>query len=133
VLALTACAVVAAGSDLATGAPPRRHRPHLPPVCSPCQLTVDETEWRVRLSRVTVAPGGVTFRIYNRGMDDHDFVVRNRADRSVVHRIELIKTLENDRVTLRLQRGTYDILCDYFEGTSYAHEPLGMKATLVVA
>jgi hypothetical protein len=134
-LAALAALVTTALAPAGHTAPWRKHRPHVPPVCSPCQLAVDEDEWFVKLSRIAVSPGAVTLKIYNRGEDDHDLVVRELAGGqpgAELYRVE-IKTGEKTATTLDLRRGSYEILCDFFVGTPQSHYDAGMRATLLVA
>ena len=117
----------------ATAGHVRKHRPHLPPVCDPCRLTVDEDEWRISLSRIVVAPGPVTLKIYNRGEDDHNLVVRDAGGGNEYFRVD-IKTGDKTETTLDLPRGRYEIVCDLFVGTPQSHIDYGMvSAPLVVA
>lgn len=90
---------------------------------------VDEREWSVGLSRVLVGAGDVTFRIYNRGMDDHDLAVVD-AD-GVRQRVD-VPSREDRTMTVRLAPGTVKVVCSLFEGTPASHENAGMVAYLEV-
>ena len=72
-LALAPAAVACIAFPAQAGA--RRHRIHVPPVNLPHALTVDEREWAVQPSKTIVGAGTVTFNAYNRGQDDHNFVI----------------------------------------------------------
>jgi plastocyanin len=126
-LAGTAALVAAVAAPDADARP---HRAPLPPPAAtaalPRALAADETEWRIRLSRLEVAAGTVTFNVYNRGMDDHDLVVLGRPER--------VEVLAGGRATLRvrLTPGRYRVVCSLFRGTPQSHEALGMAATLTV-
>ena len=108
---------------------PRKHRLHLPPPIQPARLTVDETEWSVRLSRTSVPAGSVRLRVYNRGMDDHDLVVVDHL--GVAHALALMQK-ESGTLDVMLGKGRYKLFCSLFAGTSFAHETLGMVAYLDV-
>lgn len=120
-------ALVAAGSAVAA---PRIHRTTLPPpVVLPTQLTVDETEWRVRPSKRVVAAGEVRIQAYNRGMDDHDLAIVDAA--GVRRTVELAPGASGELV-VTLAPGRHRIWCSLFEGTTLSHAELGM-ATVIEA
>lgn len=120
-LALVCLAGLAASSALAA---PRLHRTTLPPpVALPRSLAVDESEWLVRPSRALVAAGDVTFRIYNRGMDDHDLSVIDGA--GALRQVPLAAGGEAT-LTVALPPGRYRLYCSLFAGTPESHEALGM-------
>jgi plastocyanin len=108
----------------------RRHRLHLPPVNLPHALTVDEREWAVQPSKTRVGAGAVTFHAYNRGQDDHNFVVIDAAG-NVAGSASLIPGA-TATVTTHLHAGTYRLFCSLFAGTPESHEARGMHATLTV-
>ena len=113
------------GSAFAAAAP-RIHRTVLPPPTRlPTALTVDESEWFVRPSQRVVAAGDVSFTIYNRGMDDHDFVV---LDATGARRGIDLAPGEGGTLTVNLPVGRSKVWCSLFEGTPTAHETLGMVA-----
>ena len=111
------------------GAEPRArpHRIKLPEAQLPRALTVDESEWALRPSKRVVAAGTVRIRVYNRGEDDHNLVVRERD--GTPHVVSL-KPTESGTITARLAPGTYTIVCSLFAGTPESHEALGMATTL---
>jgi hypothetical protein len=109
---------------------PRKHRLHPPPPIQPARLTVDETEWSVRLSRTSIPAGSVRLRIYNRGMDDHDLVVVDHL--GVAHALALMQK-ESGTLDVILGKGRYKLFCSLFAGTPFAHETLGMFAYLDVS
>lgn len=101
----------------------RLHRLILPPPDAlPSALSVDEDEWYVTPSKTVVASGDVTFRIFNRGEDDHDFAVQDSA--GVVKAIELAPGA-NGEVVANLAPGMHKIWC-----TLPGHEALGMVAQI---
>ncbi len=120
-LALLGVAILGAGTAVAV---PRIHRPQLPPPPPlPQALALDETEWAITPSRRVVAAGDVRLRVYNRGEDDHDVVIRERN--GTVHR-EYLEPGESATITARLAPGTYRIICSLFAGTPESHEDRGM-------
>lgn len=140
-LALAMLVALAATAVAAVRVPEaRRHRLTLPPgpsvaptppppVVLPSILAVDEREWSVGLSRALVAAGDVTFRIFNRGMDDHDLAV---VDADGVRRKVDIPAGGDRTMAVRLAPGTVKVFCSLFEGTPASHESAGMVAYLEV-
>lgn len=140
VVALGALVAVAATALGAVRAPEARlHRLKLPPgvVASPgtpppapppppalaSSVGIDEREWSLTLSRIVVAAGDVTFRIFNRGEDDHDLAVVD-AD-GVLQRID-VPTGQDRTLVARLPAGKdLKIFCSL-----PGHEALGMVAYL---
>ena len=129
-LVLVASAAVGFVSPTVLEHQPRKHRLHLPPPIQPARLTVDETEWSVRLSRTSVPAGNVRLRVYNRGMDDHDLVVVDHL--GVAHALALMQK-ESGTLDVILGKGRYKLFCSLFAGTTFAHETLGMVAYLDVS
>jgi plastocyanin len=123
-LALAVIAVVSAPAAA------RRHRVHLPPADLPRALTVDEREWAVQPSKTLVGAGTITFKAYNRGQDDHNFVIVDAAG-SVAGSASLIPG-STATVTVRLHPGTYILFCSLFGGTPESHYARGMHTTLTV-
>jgi plastocyanin len=108
----------------------RRHRIHLPPVELPRALTVDEREWAVQPSKTLVGAGTVTFHAYNRGQDDHNFVIVDAAG-VVAGQASLIPG-SAATVTAHLRPGTYQLFCSLFAATPESHYARGMHAELTV-
>jgi hypothetical protein len=108
----------------------RRHRVHLPPANLPHALTVDEREWAVQPSKTIVGAGAVTFNAYNRGQDDHNFVIVD-ATGNVLGQASL-KSGASAVVTARLHPGRYVLFCSLFQGTPESHYARGMHTTLFV-
>lgn len=120
-LALLCLSAIAAATAVAA---PRLHRTTLPPpVALPRSLAVDEGEWLVRPSRNVVAAGDVTFRVYNRGMDDHDFSVVDAA--GTLRQVPLAPGADAT-LTVTLGPGRHRLYCSLFAGTPESHEALGM-------
>ena len=121
--ALLCVSLVAAASAVAA---PRLHRTKLPPPLPlPTSLAVDEGEYVVVPSKKVVAAGPVTFRVYNRGMDDHDLSL---TDASGVTRSVYLAPGETGTLQVTLTPGDWRIYCSLFPGTPSSHEALGMVA-----
>lgn len=93
-----------------------------PPEALPTALSVDEDEWYVTPSKTVVASGDVTFRIFNRGEDDHDFAVVDSAGTANVIPLE---PGANGEIVANLAPGIHKIWC-----TLPGHEALGMVAQI---
>jgi heme/copper-type cytochrome/quinol oxidase subunit 2 len=111
----------------ASGTP--RHRPHRPPPPLARSLTVDEQEWSVIPSQTVVAAGVVTFRVYDRGQDPHDLVVKGPG--GVRGMVSLVPG-GSGTIVAHLRPGTYLLYCSMFMGTPQSHYARGMHATLTV-
>ena len=124
IAALLLCvSLIAAASAVAA---PRLHRTKLPPPLPlPTSLAVDEGEYVVVPSKKVVAAGPVTFRIYNRGMDDHDLTLVDAAGGG--HTLYLPPG-ESGSLQVTLPPGTWKLYCSLFAGTPSSHEALGMAA-----
>lgn len=123
-LALVCVSGLAAATAVAA---PRVHRTRLPPpplpAALPTSLGVDEGEWRIVPSKRVVAAGEVSFHVYNRGMDDHDFSI---IDATGALRQILLAPGADGTVRATLAPGRYRIYCSLFAGTPESHEALGM-------
>jgi hypothetical protein len=105
------------GVPIAPGTPPPpASQP--PPAALSSLVGVDEREWSLTLSRIVVAAGDVTFRIFNRGEDDHDLAVVD-VD-GVTQRLD-IPTGQDRTMVVKLPVGTSKIYCSL-----PGHEALGM-------
>ena len=126
IAAVLLCAsLVAAASAVAA---PRLHRTKLPPPLPlPTSLAVDEGEYVVVPSKRVVAAGPVTFRIYNRGMDDHDLTLVDGAGAG--HTLYLAPG-ESGSLQVTLPPGRFKLYCSLFAGTPSSHEALGMAAVV---
>lgn len=98
------------------------------PAAAPGRLLVQAREFGFELSRGVVARGPVVVQLRNAGQDPHDLVVRRVGPRRpvVAQFGEQPSGALVDR-TVRLSRGTYELLC-----TLPGHARLGMRATLRV-
>ena len=123
-LALVSLSTLAAATAVAA---PRVHRTTLPPPPTPPRLPtslgVDESEWLVVPSKRVVAAGEVSFRVYNRGMDDHDFSI---VDGTGALRQIYLAPGADGTVQATLTPGRYRIYCSLFAGTPESHEAQGM-------
>jgi hypothetical protein len=123
--ALICVSLVGAASAVAA---PRLHRTTLPPPPPlPSSLAVDETEWKVVPSKTVVAAGPVTLRVYNRGMDDHDFTI---IDSTGARQQVYLPPAGTGIVHATLAPGLYRIYCSLFAGSPASHETLGMVSYL---
>ena len=123
--ALICVSLVVAASAVAA---PRLHRTKLPPPLPlPTSLAVDEGEYVVVPSKKVVAAGAVTFRVYNRGMDDHDLTL---VDATGAVRAVALAPGATESFQATLTPGVWKLYCSLFAGTSSSHEALGMVATV---
>jgi uncharacterized cupredoxin-like copper-binding protein len=126
--AFVAGALVVAMLASASFATAKVHRLFDPaPERVPTGLQVDEDEWSVTPSRVTVAadPAGVVnFSIFNRGEDDHDFAVLNAQGQ--MQKVDLGPGARGDLVA-SLPAGRNKIWCNL-----PGHEALGMVSYITV-
>jgi hypothetical protein len=89
---------------------------------------VDEDEWSLTASRPIVAAGpdgAVSFSVFNRGEDDHDFAVLDSD--GALQKVDLGPGA-NGTVTARLAPGRHKLYC-----TLPGHEALGMVTHIQVA
>ena len=109
-------------------------------------VNVRERDFRITLSRTHVTAGDVVIRAENIGPDAHELIVvrsdaarlRLRPDGMTVDEEDLQKSIvgalepgsagETRELRLRLDPGTYTLLCNM-----YGHYMGGMHSTLVVA
>jgi plastocyanin len=90
------------------------------------QVSVRLSEWKVELSRRTIAAGTVTFAITNSGSIPHGFEVEGGG---IEKEIETIQPGASDTLTLTLKPGTYEVYCPVGEDS---HKKLGMDTHLQV-
>src|SRR5947209_8884134 len=128
--AVAAALLAASIAAVPASAGARRHRLHLPPVELPRALTVDEKEWAIRPSKTLVGTGVVRFTAYNRGEDNHNFVIvgpdgHTVGQASVVPGASVI-------IATPLRPGTYQLFCSLFAGTPESHYSRGMHTVITV-
>lgn len=105
----------------------RLHRLQVPPAPLARSLTVDESEFRIRVSKTAVGAGRVTIRAYNRGEDDHDLVVLS-GGRALAH--AALKPGASAVLVPLLPPGPVRLICSLQAGTPQSHEALGMRVQI---
>jgi hypothetical protein len=105
------------------------HRLHAVSPPLPHSLAVDEQEYSIILSEKVVAAGVVHFTDYNRGMDEHDLVIKGPG---VWTAPVYVMPGKSATIVERLRRGTYLLYCSMFMGTPESHYALGMHTLLTV-
>jgi plastocyanin len=94
---------------------------------APASLGVREHEFRIGLSRLSVAAGRVIVELDNEGQDGHDLrVAPNGSERPVLSFDELRSGTRATK-TIMLRPGTYRLWCSL-----PGHEAAGMRAVLRV-
>jgi plastocyanin len=126
VLAILACAGLAAASWAGVAAAAKRHHP-------PVHLMIDAQEWSLWPSRSRVPPGTVLVELWNRGQDMHDASIRrlNAAGQMVgpvLGRVKVTRPGQISQATWHLRAGRYELFC-----SMPGHLELGMHAKLTVA
>lgn len=112
VLVLAACSGTAAPSSSAS------------PAAGVIEVTA--RDYAFDPAAITVAPGTVTFRVRNSGVEEHEFEIFRGE--TVVDEIEgLVPGLSKD-LTVTLEAGAYTFVCKLAD-----HEARGMTGTLTVA
>lgn len=89
-------------------------------------INVTLTEWKVQLSRDTVAAGPVTFRLSNAGVMTHGFYVRGGR---IAKGASDIPAKQSSSLTVTLPPGTYEVYCPM---SDLSHRVAGMTRQLVV-
>jgi plastocyanin len=81
-----------------------------------------------------VATGSVQFNIYNFGMDDHTFAIKDSAGHEIgaTAKVPANNLQTAVTVTANLPPGTYTLYCTLKPGQPDSHFTLGMHATLTV-
>jgi plastocyanin len=105
-------------------APAARHRPARP---TPPALGVREHEYRIGMSRLSVAAGRVIVELDNEGQDGHDLRVAPMGSEAPVLSFDELRSGARATKTLTLRRGTYRLWCSL-----PGHEAAGMHAVLRV-
>jgi plastocyanin len=107
----------------------------------PSRLEVDENDlgqlpqpYSLTPSHNPVATGKVEFNVYNFGMDDHTFAIRDLAGRQIGSTVRIPAGQQQTDVIVNatLAPGTYTLYCTLKAGQSDSHFALGMHATLTV-
>jgi uncharacterized cupredoxin-like copper-binding protein len=89
-------------------------------------VTVNLAEWKIRLSKDTVAAGSITFRVTNDGTMNHEFFVRGNG---IAEGTREVPKGESASLTLKLKAGTYEVYCPLADMT---HRTAGMSHPLVI-
>ena len=89
-------------------------------------VNVTLTEFKLTLSRDTVAAGSVTFKVSNQGAMNHGLYVRGPG---IAKGTREIAKGEAATLTLTLAAGEYDVYCPLADGS---HRQAGMAKKLVV-
>jgi plastocyanin len=87
-------------------------------------VNVGEREFKITLSRHTVAPGATTFVVRNTGKYPHSLAIAGPGVKT--KKTPLIKPGKSARLTVALEAGTYSLWCPV-----PGHAARGMKAKLV--
>jgi nitrite reductase (NO-forming) len=83
-------------------------------------VTVIATDFKFKLSPLTVKAGMVTFKVVNKGKVMHDFKIDGK-------RTPVLAPGKSATLTVTLKNGKYPYVC-----TVDAHAAAGMKGTLIV-
>jgi uncharacterized cupredoxin-like copper-binding protein len=83
-------------------------------------VTVTATEFKFKLSKLSVPHGTVVFTVANKGKIPHDFKINGK-------KTSLIKPGKSAKLTVTFKAGKFKYLC-----TVPGHAALGMKGTLTV-
>jgi plastocyanin len=83
-------------------------------------VTVTSTEFKFKLSKLSVPHGKVVFTFVNKGKIPHDFKINGK-------KTSLVKPGKSAKLTVTFKAGKFKYLC-----TVPGHAALGMKGTLTV-
>jgi uncharacterized cupredoxin-like copper-binding protein len=83
-------------------------------------VTVTATEFKFKLSKLTVPHGKVTFTVVNKGKVAHDFKINGK-------KTALVSPGKTAKLTMTFAKGKFKYLC-----TVPGHAAAGMKGTLTV-
>jgi plastocyanin len=89
-------------------------------------VTVNMSEWKLRLSTDSVPAGTVTFNLRNQGVIAHALQVTGPG---VDKGSRQVNAKETATLTLTLKPGTYEVFCPLAEGS---HKMAGMKKSFIV-
>jgi uncharacterized cupredoxin-like copper-binding protein len=83
-------------------------------------VTVTASEFKFKLSKLSVPHGTVVFTVVNKGKIPHDFKINGK-------KTALVKPGKSAKLTVTFKAGKFKYLC-----TVPGHAALGMKGTLTV-
>lgn len=124
---------VTAEADPDPEADPEAGTPTVDPGPPDVTVSVVLKEWSVTPSRSSVSPGVVRFIADNSGTETHELVVTK--DGKEVGEIEGLGKNHVESMSLRLEKGTYELACLIVEienGKTEDHYKNGMKASFEV-
>jgi uncharacterized cupredoxin-like copper-binding protein len=87
---------------------------------SAAAVTVTASEFKFKLSKLSVPHGTVVFTVVNKGKIPHDFKINGK-------KTSLVKPGKSAKLTVTFKAGKFKYLC-----TVPGHAALGMKGTLTV-
>ena len=93
----------------------------------PARIQVTADEFRLTLSRSSIASGPAVLELLNLGEDDHDLALRRMANGARTWRLPVVTPGTLGELEARLSPGRYRLWC-----TVADHRARGMLATLVV-
>ena len=93
----------------------------------PARIQVTADEFRLTLSRGSIASGPAVLELLNLGEDDHDLALRRMAKGARTLRLPIVTPGSLSELEARLWPGRYRLWC-----TVAGHRARGMRATLVV-
>jgi hypothetical protein len=93
----------------------------------PARIQVTADEFRLTLSRSSIASGPAVLELLNLGEDDHDLALRRMAKGARTLRLPVVTPGALGELDARLSPGRYRLWC-----TVADHRARGMRATLAV-
>lgn len=91
-------------------------------------ILVEIHEWRISMSRDSIAPGPVVFRVFNKAAVPHELEVENQDEEFEAGEIAPGSYID---LTADVDRGKYEVYCP-LAGPSGSHANRGMKTFLTV-
>lgn len=91
-------------------------------------ILVEIHEWRISMSRDSIAPGPVVFRVFNKAAVPHELEVENQDEEFEAGEIAPGSYID---LTADVDRGKYEVYCP-LAGPTGSHANRGMKTVLTV-